>query len=205
MDSQSDLNELIKKFDDTCKDNPLCQLAFPPKVITTTTKWKELLGDSVATDADKNKFADTLTGCEALAWFIDRFKTFGAARSVPAKLLFHQILDVIDYFTKLRVKKGKFKPRLKKCLEGISDKNLEGKILELWEERHRSHLDAVGEQRDHRYGYFVSIRDAWCATVQLIDEFGGDFASYDGLLKTVAGREKARVDKVQRVADEFDI
>lgn len=191
-DIHLDISSRLRNLEKDEGHNPLATISFPGGVIDTTANWRRRLQNAVGNEKDASRIADTLTGCEALAWFIDRFATYGAGRSVPAKLLLHQLLDVIHELCDLRngKKRKKFKQSVKKAL----GKNaLQERLWTLWDkDRHRSHLSGTRNERDHGYDYFEQIGEAWICVIQVVAKLDGDFSDYSGLLGKLTDREKKR-------------
>ncbi|MEM9020729.1 MAG: hypothetical protein AAGC44_09210 [Planctomycetota bacterium] len=182
----------LRELEQQQSSDPLATIRFPVGVVTSTNQWCKLLGNSISKNEDAKRLADTLTGCETLAWFIDRFETYGAGRSVPAKLLLHQLMDVIHELCVLKNggRKQKFVGSVKKAL---NDNNLQEQLIRLWQDpRNRSHCSEARDARDHGYDYFQPISEAWNCLAQVVTEFGGDISNYNGLLSTLSSRERER-------------
>lgn len=183
---------MLHEFDKAARLNPCLTIALPSGVIETSKYWRTRLGNAVDKTDDKSRIADTLTGCEVLAWFIDRFSIYGAGRAVPAKLLLHQILDIIDEICRLQSGQSKFETALKSCFSGEVNKDFCQEVLDLWITRHRSHLSASRNMRDHGYNYFPCIDRAWKCTIDVIDRLGGNCSDYSGILSNLNFREEQR-------------
>lgn len=191
-----------------CEKDQRCQISFPPNVITTVYHWKMMIGDAIGDDESKRHIADTLMGCESLAWFIDRFNTDRAVRSVPAKMLLHQILDVLHEICILNTQVAKFKKAYESFCEVYNLDKDRHAVVDIYDDiRNRTHLSKIRRQqkRDLNYDYFNAINDSWVALCDVISNCGGDFSDYNGLLSTLSIRENARVtERQRRILDMFN-
>lgn len=187
-----EMNTWLRKFDSVAKSNPCATIRLPGGVVEASDAWRARLGRAVGDKDAQNRLADTLTGCEVLAWFIDRFGIYGAGRSVPAKLLLHQIMDVIDEICRMKSGKSNFEPAVTQCFPGDEHESFRNKVIGVWRIRHRSHLSASRDERDHGYDYFPCIDRAWQSATKVIDMLGGNCSDYSGILCSLSSREEQR-------------
>jgi len=190
--NKHDTSASLREFDLIARSNPCATVRLPGGVVDTSDAWRKRIAEAVSDHSARSRLADTLTGCEVLAWFIDRFSIYGAGRSVPAKLLLHQIMDVIDELCKLRSKGSDFTKALRACFLGDDEKAFRKQITDLWIVRHRTHGSACRGTRDHGYDYFPAIGDAWKCTIEVINKLGGDCSDYSGVLNDLCCREEER-------------